>query len=256
MEEWQLIGGAASTPESLDDAVELEVECPHPDLAVDVAHYILSEIQTNCLSSAAQKMIERNTYDAETELAAWLEETQRQNTAIQLLRHATQPNFYQQKAALRAAAYAIWTEQVAQGAPWDHKPIIAQRFPTRGHSTRFHHKYREHEYYYDIWSNIHYGYVGVFCQFSESTLLDGAGLEQIGTDILRIQPPTNRSEANGSGLRRFDDTTDNLSIRLGINLYRRYPNPAQLATQMILDDIEKAPYPIQEGSKLVHSCFQ
>ncbi|MOA31335.1 hypothetical protein D3C78_1524870 [compost metagenome] len=47
------------------------------------------------------------------------------------------------------------------------------------------HKHGKQDYSYDIWSNIHYGYVGMAGGFSESLLLDGAGLEQIASDSLR-----------------------------------------------------------------------
>ncbi|MDH1262060.1 polymorphic toxin type 44 domain-containing protein [Pseudomonas sp. GD03944] len=41
------------------------------------------------------------------------------------------------------------------------------------------------DYVYDIWSNIHYGYVRRAGFFSESVLPDGAGLEQIASDSIR-----------------------------------------------------------------------
>ncbi len=47
------------------------------------------------------------------------------------------------------------------------------------------HKQGEVDYFYDIWSNIHYGYVGRAGGLSESVLLDGAGLEQIASDSIR-----------------------------------------------------------------------
>ena len=46
------------------------------------------------------------------------------------------------------------------------------------------HKLGGFNYYHDIWSNIHYGYVGTAAGFTESELLDGAGLKQIVTDLL------------------------------------------------------------------------
>lgn len=256
MEEWTLLAQSTTTPTSENDPVELEMECPHPDQAEDIAQYMVAEIQTNALSEPARRMIENNTYDGQARLAEWLAETNRQNYAVQLLRHASKPNFYQTQSVLRAAAYGLWTEQVMQGAPWDHKPIIAARFPTNGNSTQFHHKYKKHEYYYDIWSNIHYGYMGAYCQFSESSMRDGAGLEQIGTDLLRGQTPQNREATNGAGLRRFDDTTDSLSVGIGFSLYSQYPNPSELTSDILLQHIENAPFPIQKGSKMVHRCFQ
>ena len=41
------------------------------------------------------------------------------------------------------------------------------------------HKYKDYDYYYDVWSNIHYGYVGLSVGFDEKTLLGGADLAQV-----------------------------------------------------------------------------
>lgn len=253
---WALIAETTTTLESLADTFEVTLPCTHPDQAVDIAEYMVVEIQTNAQSDQAKRMIENNTYSANQQLKEWREETNKQNSFVKLLRHAAQPDFYQIQLAAQGAALLIWTERVAQNHPWDHKPKIAQQFPTQGHSTRYHHKYKRFEYYYDIWSNIHYGYMGAYCQFSESVLLDGAGLEQIGTDVFRGQSPTNRSTSNGSGLRQYDDTTDHLSVRIGISLYKQYPAPTLLTAQILLDEIEAAPYPIKEGSKQIHKCYK
>ena len=45
------------------------------------------------------------------------------------------------------------------------------------------HKYGQHDYYFDIWSNIHYGYVGTASGFCRDKLIDGAGVAQIGSDV-------------------------------------------------------------------------
>jgi hypothetical protein len=66
--------------------------------------------------------------------------------------------------------------------------------------------------YYDIWSNIHFGYAGSAAGFEEGVLLDGAGLEQIGTDLLRRRWPT-RSQGV-QGLRAYDDKSDRASISM------------------------------------------
>jgi hypothetical protein len=62
-----------------------------------------------------------------------------------------------------------WAELVASGHRWDHKPIIYRMLslrrpdPKTGDSGDMHFPIEgdpDHEYYYDIWSNIHFGYVG------------------------------------------------------------------------------------------------
>lgn len=53
---------------------------------------------------------------------------------------------------------------------------------------------------YVVWSNIHYGYIGSVAGFSEKA----------------------RSEGAASSLAGRDDAGDQLSIRIGVSLYRRY----------------------------------
>lgn len=78
-----------------------------------------------------------------------------------------------------AAVMVIWAEKVGQNREWDHKPKILKEF---NNDTR--HKQGRYAYYYDSWSNIHYGYIGMAAGFSESVLLEGAGLEQIASETL------------------------------------------------------------------------
>jgi RHS repeat-associated protein len=84
---------------------------------------------------------------------------------------------------LKAAAWAALINKFRQGGDWDHKPKLRKMlkldppgtlrddyyFPIRG--------VRGKEVYYDIWSNIHYGYVGKAAGISEFTLQSAAWLE-------------------------------------------------------------------------------
>ena len=63
---------------------------------------------------------------------------------------------------------------VRQQGPWDPKPEIARLF-------KYSQEIGGEWYYYDIWGNIMFGYLGAASGFSESALLDGAGIEQIGS---------------------------------------------------------------------------
>ncbi|MFI7209833.1 fibronectin type III domain-containing protein [Micromonospora maritima] len=77
------------------------------------------------------------------------------------------------------AGYAMWADLVWPEHVWDHKPAIAT-YIGAGKDTRDGYGYRYHitgmsyEVYYDIWSNIHYGYVGRRVRFSEWELQTGA----------------------------------------------------------------------------------
>jgi hypothetical protein len=123
----------------------------------------------------------------------------------------------------RTLALALWTREVAENSRWDHKPVISQCFrPRSGGAPQAYHAYGERRYFYDIWSNIHYGYVGKAAGFSDSMLLDGAGLEQIGSTLLKGRRPVRHGRTTAH-LRDWDDINDRLSIELGITLYQRHP---------------------------------
>ena len=38
--------------------------------------------------------------------------------------------------------------------------------------------YKNYDYFFDVWSNIHYGYVGLSVGFDEDTLLKGSDIQQ------------------------------------------------------------------------------
>lgn len=110
-------------------------------------------------------------------------------------------------------ALALWFIQVHQGGPWDHKPILSKMYESMGVPPRpfgslkraFHFPIRGdlfHEYYYDIWSNIHYGYVGTKCGIDEKTLQQGAA-----------------SGFPGAG---DNDEGDVISIKIGIELWKNF----------------------------------
>jgi hypothetical protein len=75
----------------------------------------------------------------------------------------------------------------------------------------------EFEYKFDTWSNIHYGYAGAAVGFSSEELLNGAGLEQIGTNIIDRRAMVAASGV--SGLKRYDDPYDQAGIELGYQLW-------------------------------------
>jgi hypothetical protein len=91
------------------------------------------------------------------------------------------------------------------------------------------HKVGEHWYYYDIWGNIMFGYLGAAAGFSESELMNGAGLEQIGSDIgyafqqrnpCRLPRP--RPVFHLLRLRAWDHPEDRVTATIGIRLWRAF----------------------------------
>ncbi|PWK33681.1 putative RNase toxin 44 of polymorphic toxin system [Pseudomonas sp. OV226] len=138
----------------------------------ELAAYIASEMNTNIHHPSVLKMKELLSYDIAGET--------RKQMALPWYAQigATSPQAI--AASKGAAAMALFTERVGEDRPWDHKPILAEKY-----NGVVYHKQGDYDYYYDIWSNIHYGYVGRTGGLSESILLDGAGAEQIVSDTLR-----------------------------------------------------------------------
>jgi hypothetical protein len=135
---------------------------------------------------------------------------------------------------------------VRQGGPWDHKPYIRKTFhPRVPGGEQVWHIHGNYVYYYDIWSNIHYGYVGAAAGFTESELLDGAGGEQWVSDRLRGTRPT--ASPGVEGLRKWDNASDRAAITIGIRLYWAHPtgvtSPAVLKEVEASTQLEKRPYP-------------
>jgi hypothetical protein len=88
---------------------------------------------------------------------------------------------------------------------WDHKPDLRQilrptgaedlHFPIEGDP--------DHEWYYDIWSNIHYGFVGRAAGFSAWELQTGAKM---------------------GGAAGTNDGVDEITVQIGVDLWDSYGN--------------------------------
>ncbi len=128
-----------------------------------------------------------------------------------------------------ATALLKWALKVRQRGPWDHKPKLNELLKLdkdyNGEADDYWFPIREdteHEYYYDIWSNIHYGYVGSAAGFSSNVLHFGA---TFGDTVL-------------AGV---DDEGDRISVQIGIDLWNnngRSLTKEQLH-QAILDNKDK-----------------
>lgn len=116
----------------------------------------------------------------------------------------------------RAAAYREWVRLVRSGAVWDHKPYISSTYGNWSEDPTY-----RREYFFDVWSNLHYGYIGKSVGFSQWELLNGAGAAQVADGT---NPPGywgRRTERLGDAdfLAAFDDPKDQAAIRLGITLW-------------------------------------
>ena len=192
---------------------------PHRDEVTAIATWMAGEMTVNAQGEDAAKMRTLNSFSADTciadftHLPLWRQLFGLGITPEQCLNLALSHN---------AAALLLWSLKVYEGGPWDHKGSIASRFHDRVAGGPQHwHLYGSTLYYYDVWSNLHYGYVGAAAGFSDAVLLDGAGLEQIGSTLRRLRKPEKAPDV--SGLRAWDDASDRAAVTLGIDLFRRKP---------------------------------
>ncbi|MCG6116700.1 MAG: polymorphic toxin type 44 domain-containing protein [Aquimonas sp.] len=189
------------------------------DELTPIARWMAREMLTNASSEEAQRIQRLNSYSFETCVA----DTRDWPWWQQMLAGSQwQEACLNQAISSKAAAHTAWGLLVRQDGRWDHKPIIARRFrPAVDSGEQHFHRYHGHVYFYDVWSNIHYGYVGRACGFSEAELLDGAGLEQIASDLMRGRRPN--ASQGVQGLRRFDHPEDRVSVEIGLQLWRQPP---------------------------------
>lgn len=232
---WDTKHISETTPTQNDNHIELRcVVCSHADQAIQIAEYICEEIQKNSNSKEV--------------------------FMLTMLNKGEQDDDMLQKGINKAAAYKVFHSVVSAGSIWDHKTYIRKNFPTKGNSTQYYHKYKKYEYYFDIWSNIHYGYIGLKSGFSESELLHGAGIAQIFDN--------NILEVNFFDLSANDDIDDQISIKIGFDLYYKFQEPSEMKPVDILNCIENASYEIYKGethdrpkseyekyAKLMHRCY-
>ncbi len=220
------------------------VACKDPDMMEQVASYIAGEMNRNITHPSVLKMKKLTSFDATAENAKF----QKLPWYARLL----PPNFQAIELSNTAAAMALWVERVSQNRPWDHKVTIGLQFGGPWQ------KQGQVDYFYDIWSNIHYGYVGCVGGLSESVLLDGAGLEQVASDSIRkVQKWYERKgphrSADIEGMRAWDDVGDRVSISIGVKLYRQHPNGG-ITAKMLMDEVLALPLSSWGDGTRDHVC--
>jgi RHS repeat-associated protein len=103
----------------------------------------------------------------------------------------------------RAAALAIWGAKVCpRVCDWDHKPTLEKKFDLDEVGYYMDVPGTDYKVFYDMWSNIHYGYVGRAAGLDTESLLEGASL---GDSVLVGE----------------DDLGDQLTMQAGIDLFDR-----------------------------------
>jgi len=110
-----------------------------------------------------------------------------------------------------------WAGLVGYKEKWDHKRDIRNKFGLWSDDG-----VTKYEYAFDIWSNIHYGYIGLSIGFSEGILKSGAGVAQLKNSGV---VETFASECRASALElacfpALDHPKDQAAIQAGFDLWK------------------------------------
>jgi hypothetical protein len=99
---------------------------------------------------------------------------------------------------------------------WDYKAAIrALSLLTTGNADM--QQVNSHFYDYDIWTNLHFGYVGSAAGFTADQLLQGAGVAQMLSDEYHTGLITQHPPA--IGFASYDNPHDQAAINVGISLW-------------------------------------
>ncbi|WP_020666913.1 polymorphic toxin type 44 domain-containing protein [Amycolatopsis nigrescens] len=134
----------------------------------------------------------------------------------------------------RKKQYDMWKDLVAEGKRWDFKGPLSEILGKDEDSLYTKVPGRDTRVYYDIWANIHYGYIGKKAGFNYLELLYGPSANNI-------------LEGKGGGQ---EDAGDMAVMRFGIELYKEYPDGItekqfDAKLEELLNDLEKA----KEGAR-------
>ena len=235
-----------SSDASLLDNSLRQADCTHTDTAVPLAKFIVREMKTNPFSRQGREIHDANhygfrAYNEDSERASWYTKLSGRKTYLEML------------AEKKLHAYALFADIIGPNRPWDHKPALRQML---GQDFNIGwQKYGDFDYYFDIWSNIHFGYVGIALGFTAAELINGAGLAQAALDLWKRKPQQNHPR-NGPWPASADDVTDHISIKLGIDLYAAI-KPHELTAEILLQHVSAVPIPWGHGkdvAKEPHTC--
>lgn len=116
--------------------------------------------------------------------------------------------------AFNALAFSQFNAMVRYGGSWDHKKELSSSF-----GLWFLDAAKGLLYNHDIWSNIHYGWIGRAAGFSAEMLLDAAGIAQAIKQ--KKQKQAAMAILSNSG-KQLDDPDDQVAIYIGIGLWERH----------------------------------
>jgi hypothetical protein len=173
-----------------------------------VLAYIVGEMQTNSESDAVRTIRELN--ESHAYESAWIEYNKHDFLWQLFVGGNVLDSALKADIASKVAAKAEFACKVADAKTsivgcgiWDHKPIISAKWGVH-QLIDFAplNKKEKVDFYYDIWSNIHYGYVGLAAGFSDTDLVDSASSENVISNPGVPEPPS-----------------DTAAIRIGFDLF-------------------------------------
>lgn len=240
---------AAKQSETKTEPKTEPAACNHPDEMEPLANYIAGEMNRNILSPEVLKMQRLNHFDPGSP-----------DSEPPLLTGTGGPSARSlNKYRDIATSWVIWASKVGPKMDWDHKPKLRKLF------VGLYHKQGAYDYFYDIWSNIHYGYVGIIGGMSERELLDGAGAAQFLSDGAtkvqelrepekeRVHPGPHATASPWYAPRSWDDVADRVSIQIGMKLAKQYP-AGGVTAKMIMDEVVAVPPESWGDGIRVHKC--
>lgn len=217
---------------------------PYPPV-INTASYICEEIKRNVNTIEAKELNQLlNHYDRaqNSQKQAFKKMTPFGRSAVSTLApNYNIANTVSDKISGRIQAYQKWKGLVAARKRWDHKDKIKklQGGNWACDSTT------QLKFMYDIWSNIHYGFVGRYVGFTAFELVNGAGFAQLGDNNRSYstwakQYISNRFVDFGDAdiIGAFDDAEDTQAIKVGMSLFNKFGAiPSTLTPQLILDEL-------------------
>lgn len=139
-------------------------------------------------------------------------------------------------------AYKLWAGLVGKGCDWDYKSKIQNDYEDwscnkKGKTSL--------KFYFDIWANVHYGYVGKCAGFTEFELLNGDGVAQLKDNNKSLDSWDTWEDYlkniigdldEGDILGGFEDPADQQAIKVGFALYDSFSNMTvdRLITKLIM----------------------
>lgn len=108
----------------------------------------------------------------------------------------------------QGTADGLWFNKVRDNGEWDHKPKLDSLLTLKGSNyARLLWGKSDSEFYYDIWSNIHYGYVGKAAGYPDFVLQSASSLNDLGKRNLDFKD----TNAIKLGIELWNETGGNLN---------------------------------------------